>query len=502
MSTTMLKSAETSSPQFRSATQWLSLLRERKIGAVELLDLYVKQIEKHNPALNLVVTMDVERALEAARRADSISKSDLPPLHGLPMTVKETYEVVGMQATCGFPFLVGHMPQQDADPVARLKSSGAIVFGKTNAPTGAFDWQSYNPVYGVSNNPWNVERTPGGSSGGSAGALAAGFTTIELGSDMGGSIRVPAHFCGIYGHKPSVGIIPMRGHIPPMPGKFTRFELGVGGPMARSASDLELAMDILVAPGELEQRAWSVTLPASRHERLQDFRVALWADDTAYGVDEKCIEAIKSYAVDLRRLGVKVDKKARPAIDWKSSFETYMDASICLLGTGLPPDVVQQLIAKYGDAPSGEIGYPARLARALKMRHFEYFANIDARESLYRVWRDFFKNYDLVICPVTAVVAYEHDHRGDGSSDPLTGYDARSMIVNGRPRPYFDNIQWPSIAVVANLPATAVPTGRRIGGLPMGVQLIGPFLEDRTPLRFARLVERELGGFVPPPGYA
>ena len=488
----------TSPSVFQSATEMLGLLRSRKIGAVELLQLHVDRVAKYNSALNVVVAQDIEGAMEAARAADNKPASDLPALHGLPMTIKDTYEVAGMPATCGFPFLANHVPQQDADAVARLKAAGAVVFGKTNVPTAAFDWQSYNPVYGTSNNPWDRTRTPGGSSGGAAGAIAAGFSALELGSDIGGSIRVPAHFCGVYGHKPSYGVVPLRGHIPPMPGELFTYQLGVGGPLARSAQDLELAMDVLVAPRELETPAWSVRIPPSRHERLRDFRVALWADDSTYAVDARCLDAIEAFAQDLRRLGVKVDSKARPDFDPALSYNTYFKTVMQPMGAGMSPEAREHFLARAAALPPASNSYRARTARVLTAPQYESFAIVEQRERLFLSWRDFFTRYDLVICPVSPVVAYPHDYRGDGEPDPISIGEFRNMIVNGSPQDYWDGLQWPSLAVVANLPATAIPTGRFIDGMPMGVQLIGPYLEDRTPLRFAQLVERAFGGFKAP----
>ena len=487
---------------FHSATYWLRLLKERRIGAVELLNLQLAHLDKHHASINAVVTRDLEGAFSAARTADNVQASEQGLLHGLPMTVKEAYEVVGMPATCALPFLVGHRPERDADAVARLKAAGAVIYGKTNLPPGAFDWQSFNPIYGTTNNPWNVKRSPGGSSGGSAAALAAGFTSLELGSDIGGSIRVPSNFCGVYGHKPSWGIVPMRGHIPtgPGPSESLRVEMGVGGPMARSAGDLELALDILVSPAEAERTAWSITIPPSRHERLQDFRVAVWADDISYAVDAGCIGAIESWVDDLRRLGVNVDSNARPDIDWQDSYEVYLATVLQLLGAGAPPEAVQQMI--IAGENSDAKGYPAHLANALKMRHHEYFGVMVKRELLYRKWREFFSRYDLLICPAYCSVAYEHDHRGVDRPDPISIGEARTMTVNAKPRPYYDGLQWPSVATVADLPSTAIPIGRFVDGMPMGVQVIGPYLEDRTPLRFAQLLEHVTGSFAAPPVFA
>ena len=274
--------------------------------------------QRLNPALNAVVELDLEMARQAARTADDAAEGHRGPLHGLPMTVKDTFEVVGMTATCGLPELAQHRPDRDADAVARLRAAGAIPFGKTNVPSLAADHQSSNPVYGVTRNPWNLARTPGGSSGGAAVAVAAGLTPFELGSDIGGSIRCPAHFCGVYGHKSSHGIVPLRGHIPPMPGEFLAPPLGVAGPIARDPRDLELLLDVLVAPGELDRRAWHVRIPPSRRDRLRDFHVTL-CTDTGFSVDGRQLLAIQGLVEDLRRAGVTVDDAPPPGIDWAAS---------------------------------------------------------------------------------------------------------------------------------------------------------------------------------------
>src|SRR5690554_3436697 len=264
---------------FAPATEQLRLLETGAISAAELLDLYLGRIDRLNSAYNLVVATDLDRARAAAKEIDSARASGDPlgPLAGLPVTIKDSYEVAGMPATCGLEPLRDHVPERDADAVTLLREAGAIPFGKTNLPAGASDWQSFNPIYGISRNPWNPERTVGGSSGGAAGAVAAGFTAFELGSDIGGSIRIPAHFCGVFGHKPTYGMVPLRGHIPPPPGMLAQPELGVAGPIARSASDLALLMPIL-AQGP-------APLAPPRHERLADFRVGVWMGDGAYKLD-------------------------------------------------------------------------------------------------------------------------------------------------------------------------------------------------------------------------
>jgi amidase len=468
-----------------TATELLARLRGGKLGSLELLEALLARIERHNGDLNAVVALDPEGAREAARAADATPAGRRGPLHGLPMTIKDSYEVAGMPATCGFPHLAGHVPVRDADAVARLRAAGAIPFGKTNVPLAAADHQSYNPVYGTTNNPWDATRTPGGSSGGAAAALAAGFTPLELGSDIGGSIRIPAHFCGVYGHKPSYGMVPLRGHIPPDPGELLTPPLSVAGPLARSAADLELALDVL-APAPP---------PPSRHERLADFRVALWADGEDFSVDARCLQAMREFADDLRRLGVTVDEAARPELDVAESDDLYVTMLFAAISAGMPEEVLAiGVAAGEGTDPRS---YPARIARALRLTYHE-FVGLQARQlQLQERWRRFFERYDVVLCPVTATVAFPHDHSGDRPGF-MAQYD-RTHVVDGAPVPYMNGLQWSGLVLVANLPATVLPTGRMVDGLPMGVQAVGPFGEDRTPLRFAALAEREIAGFQAPP---
>jgi amidase len=468
------------------ATELLRRLRDRELGSEELLDAQLERIERLDPELNAVVATDVETARAAARAADATPAAARGPLHGLPMTIKDSFEVTGMPATCGFGHLAQHRPERDADAVARLRAAGAIPFGKTNLPTAAADHQSTNPVYGTTNNPWDVTRTPGGSSGGAAAAVAAGFTPLELGSDIGGSIRVPAHFCGIFGHKPSYGLVPVRGHIPPMPGELLAPPLGVAGPLARSAADLELTLDVLAR----------TPVGASRHEELRDFRVALWADDVPYSTDGRCLEAIRAYADDLRGLGVTVDEHARPDIDPTASDDLYVAMLFSTISSGMPEELL--VLTEQAGAGQDPRGYPARIAKAVRLSHHEFLALQEQQLHLQEAWRRFFERYDVLLCPAAATVAFPHDHAGADAPPHIAQY-GRTHTVDGAPVPYMNGLQWPGLVTVADLPATAVPTGRFVDDLPTGLQVVGPFGEDRTPLRFATLAEREIGGYADPP---
>jgi amidase len=466
---------------FAPASEQIRLLQSREIGAGELLDLYLDRIDRLNAEYNLVVAFDRDRARAAASEIDRRRREGetLGPLAGLPITIKDSYEVTGMPATCGLVPLRHHMPEQDADAVALLRKAGANIFGKTNLPAGASDWQSFNPIYGISRNPWNPERTVGGSSGGAAAAVAAGLTSFELGSDIGGSIRIPSHFCGVFGHKPTYGLVSVRGHIPPPPGTLHQPELGVAGPIARSAADIDLLMSVLAPP-----------LPAPRHDRLADFRVGVWWGGDAYRVDSGYRQALEAYVADLRAAGARIEEVELP-VEPRESYEVYLQVLFAIVGAPAP----QEADAFERLAGQDETGIAAKLARYMRTSLGEWFELAEKREHLFRAWARFFGEYDLLLCPAVPVVAFEHMAEGSGvHSDQLF----RRITIDGEPAPYLD-FTWQGLALVANLPATVMPTGKFSQGLPCGLQLIGPYREDRTNIRFAQLAEQAAGAYLVPP---
>jgi amidase len=479
---------------YSTATDLQNMLTSRKISAIEILEQTLARTKKLNPDINAVVALDDEGARKAARKSDDERAKGRTRgrLHGIPMTIKDAFAVTGLPATCGMEELRGYRPEADAAAVAKLRAAGAIIFGKTNLPAAAADHQSFNSLFGITRNPWNMERTPGGSSGGSGAALAAGMTPLELGSDIGGSIRVPAHFCGVFGHKSSFGLVPVDGHIPPPPGHLLSPQLGVAGPLARSAVDLELMLDIIAGIPELQRDAYRLVLPAARHEDLRSFRVAVWNDEKSYPIDAAYAAAIDAFAGDLKRLGVAVDMTARPAIDPAQSFRDYMQTLFGVIGAGLPSPIRAKII-EQGKA-AAEKSYARMVGEAIGQSFSEFAEAAERREKLFRVWREFFKNYDVLICPVTPTVAFPHD---TAQADIAAQFERR-LTASGREIPYMDNLMWPGLVTVANLPATAMPTGRLVDGLPAGVQIVGPYLEDRTTLRFAQLIDRAMGGFTAP----
>src|SRR6266481_6075596 len=308
---------------FRSAKQLAADIKRKKIGCLELLDLYLARVDKYDGALNAVVVRDFDRARTRARAADrALARRQVwGPLHGVPMTIKESYDVAGLPTTWGVPANAKNVATKNAVVVDRLLGAGVVLFGKTNVPLFLADWQSYNAIYGTTNNPWDVARAPGGSSGGSAAALAAGLTGLEAGSDIGSSIRNPAHFCGVYGHKPTWGIVPRTGQA--LPWQTAAVDIDVVGPLARSADDLALALSVMAGPDEIEAAGWQLRLTPPRQKRLRDFKVALMLEAPDIAVDREVQDRLQALADFLSRQKAKVDDRARPDIDTGEAFAVY-----------------------------------------------------------------------------------------------------------------------------------------------------------------------------------
>lgn len=482
-------------PGYRSAGELAAALRRRELGSRELLEHHLARIERWNGEVNAVVTLDVERARAAADAADRALASGAAEgaLFGLPMTVKDTFETAGLRTTCGVPELAEHVPAADAVAVARLRAAGAVIFGKTNTPTWAGDWQTTNPLFGATNNPWDRTRTPGGSSGGSAAALAAGFTSLELGSDIGGSIRVPAHCCGVFGHKPSHGLVPQRGHIPGVPGTLAERDLNVVGPLARTVDDLELALDVIAGPLPELAHALALRLPPPRATRLAGFRVAAWFDEPACPVDGEMRGLLERAAGTLAKAGARIAHEARPALDFREAVELYVALMMPIMSLELPDEMARGMAKAGEQVPADAPGLFAAAARANAARHRDWLLAHERRERIRARWAAFFRDHDVLLCPVMLTPAFVQDTRE---------FTTRRLAVNGEERSYLENIEWPALVTMALLPSTVIPVGRTAGGLPVGVQIVGPHLEDRTTLAFARAAERELGGFTPPPGLA
>lgn len=484
----------TSELAYQSAREIADAIRAGRTTSREVLEAMLARIDEKNPALNVVVTSDPDRARREADAADRLTREvgaggALPPLHGVSMTIKDSFMTAGMRTTSGAPELADYVPETDAVPVARLRAAGAIVVGKTNLPIYAGDTQSYNEVFGQSNNPWDLSRTPGGSSGGSAAALAAGLTPLELGSDIGGSIRGPASACGVTGHKPSYGIVPAIGQIPGPPGTLTQADLAVAGPMARDVEDLELALDILAGPDDWHDKAYRLSLPAPRHSSLRDYRVALWIDEADAPLDDEVGALLEGAARKLADAGATVDDRARPAFSFSYVSEVFDQLLGAAMSGGFSRDKIESMAKRAEEAESAHaIG-----ARHASQRHRAWLGTNERRLQIRKKWRDFFGDWDAVLFPCLPTGAIPHDH-----SVPM---GKRRILVNGSERSYLDQLTWMGPAGVAYLPATVVPVGRTSAGHPVGVQIAGPFLEDRTTLDLGKRLLECVGGFERPPGY-
>jgi len=468
------------------ATAQLLALETKRISAAELLEATLARHDAVNPLLNAVVTTDLERARRRARAIDDQRAvgEHLGALAGLPMTIKDTFDVGDMPASAGLKGLLGRTAR-DAVVVARARAEGAVIWGKTNTPVMAGDWQSYNHLYGVTNNPWDLTRTPGGSSGGAAAALASGITALEIGSDIGGSLRVPASFCGVFSHKPTWGLVSQRGHVPPRPGTVAERDLNVVGPMARSARDLRLLLSVL------EEGPLAAKAPPAE---LKDLRVGLWLDEPGFPLDPEVRAVAEAFAQNLARRGCAVEL-VRP-VDGPALLAAYRRLLAPLIAEDLPPATRRQmqrarglarLAQRFGEGPrawaSQVLDYTAT--------HAEWLAADEARAQFAQHLRGVFERHDVLIAPIAPVTAFPHDHAPFGKR--------KLRLSDGGTIPYGSMLNWISMATACGLPVTAYPAGSSASGLPVGAQIIGPRGGDARVLSVAQAIEEALGGFTPPP---
>ncbi len=474
---------------YSSAIAIAKQIRERKISSREALDYFLRRVETLDQPINSVVTIDADRARAEADDADAmLARGELRgPLHGVPMTIKDSFQTARMRTTSGAPELSSFVPTEDAWPIARLREAGAIVYGKTNLPIYAGDLQSYNEIFGTTNNPYDLTRTPGGSSGGLAAALACGFTPLELGSDIGGSIRLPSHMSGVAGHKPSYGIVPAHGQIPGPPGTLTLADLAVAGPMARTVEDLKLALDLISGPNRWDHPAWRLKLPPPRHRTLKEYRIAAWLDDPACRVEPEVRDLLEKAARLLERAGAKVNYEARPEFTLEKVTDTFLALLQAALAGGVANDRLEDYANTAGDTPA------AHTRRLLAMRHRQWLGWNERRLQMRKRWEEFFRSWDAILLPVMPCPAIPHDH-----SEPQA---SRVAQIAGEQRSYWSLITWMAPAGACYLPATVVPIGLLPGGLPIGVQIAGPYLEDRTTLDIARHLLAMVGGCPRPAGF-
>ncbi|MGI9294972.1 MAG: amidase [Pseudomonadales bacterium] len=472
---------------YTSATELVAQLRRKEIGSLELCDYFIDRIERLDGDINALVVRDFDRARDAAQAADNAPANTRGPLHGLPMSIKESYNIAGLPTPWGIPDFKDILATEDAEMVKRYKAAGALFLGKTNVPLHLGDFQSYNNVYGTTNNPWDLARTPGGSSGGSAAALAAGLTGLESGSDIGGSIRNPAHFCGVYGHKPTWGVVPPQGHA--LPRALASPDIAVCGPLARSAEDLALAMDIIAGPEPLNRAGWQLNLPRPQKTRLSEFRVAIWTTDSMCPVDTEIENRVNALGELLEEQGASVSWQARPEIDLQRSHITYLRLLHSIMGPAAGEEAFIAAKASAAEMSDDDKSDHAVMMRAMVMEHRDWLRANNYREKLRYAWQAFFNDWDILLCPQMATTAFTHDH---------SKMSARTITVNGEPQDYFKQVFWSGLVTAPYLPSTVFPSGLSGEGLPIGIQAVGAECNDYLTIEFSRLLGKEIGGFQPP----
>jgi amidase len=454
---------------FQSATEAAELLRRREISSRELTGMLLARIDAVNPLVNAVVEVQGKHALQAAAAADqALARGDATgPLHGVPITVKDCFNVARMRTTWGNTAFKDFVADSDATVVTRLERAGAIVLGKTNLPFMLADFgQTANELYGVTRNPWDTTRSPGGSSGGAAAAVSAGMTFLDYGSDLVGSIRIPASFCGVCGLKPNVGIVPLTGFHPPgpppLPSDMTY--MSAVGPLGRSAGDLRVALNVTAGPEAPAAKAFSWELSPPRHRRLRGFRVGVVLDHQRAPVSSE-VSAVLSDVVDaVTRAGAKVVEGWPQGIDAESEYESF--------------------------------GFHVGLFFALQQPGEDFatlaeFARHETRRMTSRgAWNRYFADFDVSLCPANFTPAFPHDARP---------FNERTIVTPEGERPYQDQAFWVALASLPGLPAVVAPTGRTKRGLPVGAQIVGPLYEDDTPITFAELLGDVIGGYERPP---
>ena len=477
-------------PDFGTALDAAAAIRAKKISSVELTQHTLRRIDAFQPTLNAYVYQLRDEALAAARRADDaiVRHAATGALHGVPINVKESFGVEGQPCTWGMPPLKGCRAPAHSVAVRRLLDAGAILLGATNVPLELMDVQAFNDIYGTTSNPWDLARTPGGSSGGTAASLAAGMAFFGIGSDIGGSIRAPAAFCGIYGHKPTLDLVNLAGHAPGgayAPPGFSTL-LAVAGPMARSADDLEAGLRLLAGPEPPDSKAFRWTLPASRHQALRDFRIGYVLEDPAVPVSADTKSMLESAIRACERAGATLREGWPDGVRFQELLDTYFFLLGAFIFSLTPPEQREQARAQLGTRPE-------RFVRGA-LSAFADWQLENMRRLTYRaIWERFFESADVFLLPTTFTVAFPHDR---------TPPDQRMIPTpEGGAQNFWNLLTYIAPASLTGCPATTAPVGLARSGLPVGLQIVGPYLEDATPIGFARLLAQEIGGFQPPKGY-
>lgn len=478
---------------FATAQELATGIRQRQVSAIEVLDAHLTQISRHNLVLNAFVTLDEERARMQAREADAaLARGDVwGPLHGVPITIKDSIATAGLRTTSGFPPLADYVPSADAPVVARLRAAGAIILGKTNLPALASGFQADNPLFGRTNNPWDLTRTPGGSTGGGGAAVAAGLTPLDIGSDLGGSLRVPAHYCGAYTIKPTEHRVPLTGHIPELPGAPRSLRhMAQIGPLARSIDDLILALCLIAGPDGQQWEVPPVPLELPPHIALRELRLA-WTDDFGgLPVTGDTRTALVGLARELQQLGCRIERRTPEGFDFMVAWETYGEMRQAEVGSGFSPEMEAKEAAQRGVTLDSPIPMLRGAARARNATMRQYTTALLKRDALISILEQFFEQWDAWLCPVAAGPAFPH-------CPPDT-----PIAVDEQAVPYLMAVSpFCNVFNLTGHPAVVLPLAHSQEGLPLGVQVVGRRWGEMALLAIAAQLALVVGPFQHPPGY-
>ena len=463
-----------------------------EVSAVELVDGCEAAWHDWHGIINALVLSDFDAARSAALESDRRRRAGQARgvLDGVPFSVKESFDVAGWPTTCGNPAMQGHAAKRDAVVVQRLRDAGAVLLGKTNIPLGLRDWQSYNAIYGTTRNPHDPSRTPGGSSGGSAAAVCAGLSYFDVGSDIGSSLRNPAHYCGIFSLKPSHGLVPLAGH-GVGPARFGEQDINVAGPLARSARDLEPVLRAIAGPHGDEALSYRLDLPECPHRSLADFRVAVLPTHAQAEADGEVAAQIEKLGDWLAGQGARVDWHVRPDFDAAELWHVYVTLLRATTAVHMDNAAYADALNRTATAAADDHAYATLQYTGATLSHRDWLRLQVVRERFATAWRRFFSTYDVLLCPAAATTAFALDEAGEPWQ--------RSLTVNGRAQPMTTQLFWAGHSGLCGLPSAVAPIGPGTSGLPVGVQIVAGRYRDLTALRFASLLEDAGHAFRPPP---
>ncbi|MSQ72906.1 MAG: amidase [Betaproteobacteria bacterium] len=478
---------------FSSAGETAFAIRSRRLSSMDALEAVLERIGRHNPALNAICTLDEAGARKRAAEADAaLARGELwGPLHGVPITLKDAIETAGLRTTGGFPPLADHVPARDAPVAARMRAAGGVLVGKTNVPPLSADYRADNPIFGRTNNPWNLGCSPGGSTGGGGAAIAAGLSYLEIGSDIAGSIRIPAHFCGVFGLKPTEHRVPGTGHIPEPPGMPRGVRhMNCLGPLARSVQDLELALRLIAGPDGIEIDIPPVPLEPAAPRPLRGARIAWMEDFAGLPLTRETRASLRKLAADLQGAGCIVEQRSPPDFDLEEVWETWGEILLAERASTAPERAAQRVADLNASEQSPEAIFRG-FARGAHASIVDYARSLSRRDALIAAFERFIGGWDALLCPVSLGPAVAHIPFGT------------PIAIDGRDVPYF--IAGTGLTSPFNLtgsPVVVLPLARSDDGLPIGVQLVGRRWGEIPLLALAESVAQLIGPYVPPPAFA